>query len=144
MSVSLRPCRGWGQSTGHVGRAEPGGEAEAKIHEAALLAGEGHGTDHEECVAALEAVHEMHDLLVLAPNARIYRDFSEVACGCFWGLLKAGDSHARFHRKVTNLYGDGGVVRRNALRIELLYLLARIEDALVDAAQRSGLELEGL
>ncbi len=85
---SFAGLRSGGQAAGFsVGAAEPGGDAEAEVDLAALLAGEGHGADDEEGLIALEAVDEAHDLRVFAADAGFHGDLSEVGPGLALGVL---------------------------------------------------------
>ena len=137
--------RSGGQAAGFsVGAAQPGGDAEAEIDLAALLAGESHGADDKEGLVALEAVDEAHDLRVFAADAGFHGDLSEVGTGLALRVLDAGEANAGGHFEIADARGDGGVVGRNALVEEGAHLRAGFVDALVEAAQGGGLQVERL
>ena len=100
MFVSLPP---WAVAR-NVGWPEPCGETQAKIDHAALLAGEGHGANHKEDVAALKSIHKVHDLLVFAADASIEGNLGEVAGSGSLRVLHAGDVDTGFHGEVADLY----------------------------------------
>ena len=110
----------------------------------ALLAGKGHGADHEEGPVALQAVDEAHDLRVFAADAGFHRDFSQVGAGLALRVLDAREPHARrplpdrrCARRWRSSWAGCACHRRPASGAGFFH-------ALVQAAQRGGLKFQRL
>ena len=81
---------------------------------------------------------------IFAADAGIHGDFSEVGAGLALGVLDAGEADAGCDLEIADARGDGGIVGRDALQEEGLHLGRGSVDTLVEAAQGSGLKVEGL
>src|SRR5580692_8595063 len=128
-----------GQAAGNVGRTQPRGDAQTQVDEAALLAGQRHGANDEKHGIAFETVDEVHDGGVVAADAGVERNLGEAGAGLALRVLRAGKADARGNLQFENAHVNGGVVGRDAFLVEVVQLLAGFRYALVEAAQRGGL-----